>query len=643
MKIGIFGGEYVHKHTAENFTPSWVQILSKKYDVTLLGSIDIDMLSLYTTFVDRARDFDQVIFVAPADNKLSNSNSYVARDAVVALEKAHSMSISSSDFIKHLFEKEAKKFLERSLLNLILTEIKDFRPDTIVINSHFYKNEPGLNSIKKLEEKSWGLDSWPADTKLGHDSRQCYLTKENNEILAAEVESWLTGTKVFIDINKYVVPTVESTEYFLTHEARKLRRQQYKNFESSATYCYYPFKEIAIKEYRGTELLAFWPCCMMGNQINDRKTFNVLDVTNPGQYTPQEMYDHPRMQLLRSNKLLGIRDKACETCWDQENRGLDSFRVMSKEPADIEDGLTEINDLYMIDMTASNICNLRCRMCTPSASNLLMMDYKYFEENNLIEDVNKSLRGRFYHSVPYKATESKQWSWLMENTDRIRVLKASGGEPLYDGKVIQLLQRYIETGSAQQTRLSFHTNATQFNDAVIDILSKFKSNEHTFSIDGADKVYEYIRYPATFDELETSVNNYITKLDNIANTMHFNCVVSSLNVLNLNSLFDWTEKISDNPFVNLSELYPPDRGTAVKHLPKHLLELARQRLEPYINTPKNMPNLSVINMITLLNTAINNNQENKELMLKEITLFDKSRNQNFKDFLDPALVEWLCR
>ena len=102
----------------------------------------------------------------------------------------------------------------------------------------------------------------------------------------------------------------------------------------------------------------------------------------------------------------------------------------------------------------------------------------------------------------------------MENTNKIKVLKASGGEPFYDNKVIQLLQHYVKTGSAKNTMLIFHTNATQFNEENVAMLNQFKRNKHTFSIDGVGKTYEYIRYPAAFSETEESVKRYIKDVKN---------------------------------------------------------------------------------------------------------------------------------
>ena len=283
---------------------------------------------------------------------------------------------------------------------------------------------------------------------------------------------------------------------------------------SSKTYCSQPFKEIAIKDFNGDKLKTFWPCCMMGNKLTPHDDSNRLGVVDAHLLTPQEMYDHPRMNQLRENLSNGIRDSACAVCWDQEDRGLQSFRQRS-------DPITDNNyNLHSIDLTTSNICNLRCRMCSPSASHQLMIDHQYFKNNGLLSKVN-SVIGRWGISAPLETISSPQWDWLMENTHQITTLKASGGEPFYDNKVIKLLERYIETGSAKNTTLIFHTNATQFNDKIIDLLRHFKKNKHSFSIDGVNKVYEYIRYPGTFNELETSVKKYIDELNNIDSIMNF--------------------------------------------------------------------------------------------------------------------------
>jgi len=398
------------------------------------------------------------------------------------------------------------------------------------------------------------------------------------------------------------------------------------------TYCHYPFKAIAIKEYTGDKLKAFWPCCMMGN---DRESPNVLEIEDPHLLNPQEMFDHPRMEELRNNLNNGVRDSACKICWDQEDRGLKSFRNYSKNEFDLDN-----NGLELVDITASNICNLRCRMCSPTSSNLLMMDTKYFKDKGMEKEALSVVK-RWGMSKPSRATESLQWDWLMENTHKIKALKASGGEPFYDDKVIQLLNRYVETGAAKNTYLSFHTNATQFTSEIVELLNHFKQNKHTFSIDGTDKVYEYIRYPANFKEMESSVMNYINDVKNYDPILNFTMVVSAHNVLNIPEYIEWAKQIYPGVSIYFAEIYDMDRGIALKHMPIHLLEYAKSQVTKYIYRASGREDGNVLNLIKQIDLAISNNVENKKLLKNETALFDMSRDQSYRDFLHPNLVSWL--
>ena len=83
-------------------------------------------------------------------------------------------------------------------------------------------------------------------------------------------------------------------------------------------------------------------------------------------------------------------------------------------------------------------------------------------------------------------------------------------------------------------------------------------------------------------------------------------------------------------------MYPFDRGTSLTSLPIYLLEDALNRIKDF-----RVHDTQINNVRSMIQDAIRNNKENKQKMLAEITPFDLSRNQNFKDFLDPALVEWL--
>lgn len=405
----------------------------------------------------------------------------------------------------------------------------------------------------------------------------------------------------------------------------------------SNTFCSYPFTDLAIKQYEGSTLQSAWPCCMMGNKTAENH-YDRLGIDNVDKLTPDQIFNHPRMNQLRENLLNGVKDPACSVCWEQENKGLISFRQFNT----IELTEQEIQNpqLSIIDITTSNICNLRCRMCAPKTSHSLMIDQKYFKENGLDEMYSKASSGNWSNmsGTALTVTDSIQWQWLITNTDKITTIKASGGEPFYDRRVIELIDTYIANDDAKNTTLSFHTNGTMFTDELIEKLNKFKANAHTFSIDGFEKTYDYIRFPATFDEIDSKIKNYIKKINN-QTQLHVALVVSSLNLLSLADFINWTGSLSKlGDFclhVHFAEINPHARGTHISRLPVSILEESARRLKVVDHSR------SVNNLLSMIKHAIEHNSEDKQRMLNEIIPFDLSRSQTYTNYLDPILVDWL--
>jgi len=408
------------------------------------------------------------------------------------------------------------------------------------------------------------------------------------------------------------------------------------------TFCIKPFTAIALKNFINNELQVAWPCCMMGNRTSVSQNADKLKIPNYAELTPEEIFKHPRMDELRKNMLAGVRDSACQVCWEQEDKGMTSFRLQL--PENLTEEKCNNPELEEFDYTASNACNLRCRMCGPGQSNSLYIDSAFFKENDLENSLARATNGGWYtpsgtarlHMV---SKDSLQWQWMLENTDKIKTLKMAGGEPFYDNNVLKLINVFIEKGHASQTELSFMTNGTLISEELVDKLNQFRLNLHNFSIDGWGKSYNYIRYPSTFELIDEKLHLYCSKVKNIKGLIP-TIVVSALNIFTIKEYTEWLMNIGKtyNTYVAIhyAEMYPFDRGTSLTSLPVYLLEDALNRLDGFLVNDMHMNNVR-----TMITDAIKNNKENKQKMLAEITPFDLSRNQSFKDFLDPALVEWL--
>ena len=76
------------------------------------------------------------------------------------------------------------------------------------------------------------------------------------------------------------------------------------------------------------------------------------------------------------------------------------------------------------------------------------------------------------------------------------------------------------------------------------------------------------------------------------------------------------------------EVIPQHRGIGIRSMSEELLQLAIDR--------------SIDSTLSkLIKRAIESIIPNKKKMLREITYFDRSRNQSYKEYLDPKLIEWL--
>ncbi len=337
-----------------------------------------------------------------------------------------------------------------------------------------------------------------------------------------------------------------------------------------------------MKAFDGNSCQHFLPCShILKSEVEDactvRPTKGKLDLT------PEEGFN--LYQDVRDSMLKGERHEMCKVCWDKEDKGKTSYRQNI-------DKFVEDSEKYVIDINCGNVCNLACRMCAPGLSRKLKKDYDFFVDHKLNFKIPTD--DFFTLDLNPDPMNSIQWKWITENTDKIGGLKLAGGEPLVNKQVISLFRKMVTNGISKNINLSFYTNGLEISNHT-ELLNQFKGVYVNFSVEAVGELYHYIRYPGFFEEFDFNVKYFMNRSTNLKD-LAFNVVVSVLNVLNLDSLKEWLP--TDN--VGYVNVFPENRGISVKHLWK-----------------------------------------DREKVLSEILLFDKSRNQNYKDYLHPDLVKWL--
>ena len=369
--------------------------------------------------------------------------------------------------------------------------------------------------------------------------------------------------------------------------------------------------------------------------------------------SPDDIFHHEKFEELRKNLLNNVRDSRCSTCWNQEDKGILSHRMYTRWQ--FEEKFE--TDLKEIDISLSNKCNLACRMCNTGSSHQLYKDVDKLRENKKLYSFEKaSIHSLISNNLPEDVKDNSLIKWIYHNTNKIKILKISGGEPLYDKNILKLLKKFVKDENSKNTELALHTNAMLITDEIIELMNEFKLQRHSFSIDGVDKAYNYIRHKANFSILEKNIKNWFNKSNNIY-AVNINLVLSALNIGNVVEFLEWTalmfhDKIRCNVFI--SEVRPHGRGLDIANLPISYLEKIRKDIIEYRDGFEtfrtkiynymhkgNFFHYEIDKLLSLIDHAITNNVCDIFRLYTEITLLDETRNQSYKNFLDSSLVSIL--
>ena len=421
------------------------------------------------------------------------------------------------------------------------------------------------------------------------------------------------------------------------------------------TFCYYPFYAIVFKLYEKNELKSVAPCCMMHDTVDEqtKNFYSILTQNELKGLTPQEIFHHEKFKKLRSNLLNNVKDERCSTCWNLEDKGIMSHRLYTRwqfpEKFDA--------DLKEVDISLSNKCNLACRMCNIGSSHQLWEDIDKLKKNNKMtlfdEASDNSLKS---HNLPQDVKNNHLIKWIYNNTNKIKVFKASGGEPLYDNNILNLLRKFVKDGNSKDTELALHTNAMLITDEIIELMNQFKLQRHSFSIDGVDSTYDYIRHKANFSVLEKNIKKWFNKSTNVYG-ININLVLSALNIGNVVDFLEWAslmfhDKIRCNIF--MSEVRPHGRGIDIANLPNDYLSKVKQdilnfksefetfRTKKYNYMHKgNYFHYEIDKVLSLIDYSIKYKNKNFNKLYNEIVLLDEVRNQSYVNYLNNDLVNIL--
>lgn len=326
-----------------------------------------------------------------------------------------------------------------------------------------------------------------------------------------------------------------------------------KNLPSSS-FCVLPWMHLATNSGGNLRL-----CCNStpGKNLvldNTGQPLNLSQITSVNDF-----WNTDWLKTIRRDMLQGNRPSVCERCFREEDAGVRSARqgwnekyfenVTNQVAATSPEGHVEPQIEY-VDLRLGNLCNLRCVMCNPYASNQWVKDWNQINPDEVLPAAELARLSRL------KWFENDQvWSVLEEILPTIREIYLTGGEPTLAKKQYELLQKCIDRGFAKRITLKYNTNLVHLPDKLLGYWKNFETIRLNVSLDGYGELNEFIRYPSCWDDIHQN----LLRLDELAREcphlkVSVHTTVQAHNMAKLIELFEYLksfENIQKFPYLNI--------------------------------------------------------------------------------------------
>lgn len=293
------------------------------------------------------------------------------------------------------------------------------------------------------------------------------------------------------------------------------------------SFCYAPWNHLYINP--DSKLM---PCCIYTDRNEEFPDLNEVSI--------EEAYNHPRMVELRKELIEGKVPAGCFRCEAQIKIGMGSYRSKMNSygseslPEIKPDGTVDPDKIKpdMLDIRFGNLCNLKCRTCSPTYSSSIAVEHNKMYPGDSVK-ILYDLKN---------TTVDKIFSKL----ESVKHIYIAGGEPLIEENNYVLLERLIEKNL--KPTLLYNTNLTNINfkdKNLIDLWKHFPGLEIIVSIDGYGEVNDYIRSGSNYEVILENIRYIKEQLPNTR--ISVNSVAS---VLSMESIPDLVKDLMTKDLVS---------------------------------------------------------------------------------------------
>jgi radical SAM protein with 4Fe4S-binding SPASM domain len=267
--------------------------------------------------------------------------------------------------------------------------------------------------------------------------------------------------------------------------------EKYKLIDSDV-FCILPWVHLSV-EPNGSVL----PCCIGKTPIGNSKKNSLIEIWN----------DTP-MTTLRKAMLENVPSAGCKDCYELESVGFASLRNgcnktyghhIKKIKSTSADGNLSKMKLYYWDVRFSNICNLKCRMCSTTYSS------RWHED-----DVKLNNRKLSYKPIQFAGSHKDDlWEQIQEHLPYVEHVYFAGGEPLMMEEHNRILKLLIKLNNTK-VHLTYATNLTELtfkNQSVLELWKHFSTVSVNASLDDMGDRASVIRSGTDWAQVEQNIRD----------------------------------------------------------------------------------------------------------------------------------------
>jgi sulfatase maturation enzyme AslB (radical SAM superfamily) len=185
--------------------------------------------------------------------------------------------------------------------------------------------------------------------------------------------------------------------------------------------------------------------------------------------------------------------------------------------------------MNFVDYRASNICNFKCRSCSPIFS------------NGIASETNRSLTlQKFFQIEKEKVAKvsDSNFEYIIENLDQLDRLMFTGGEPTRMPEVKSMLERVVEL-AGHRIGIMITTNGSFTDPFWYDLVDKIPNLHWTLSLDAVDSAAEIIRHGTHWLTVEKNAR-WLAKN---ATSLMINTVVTNISLFQLHPLLQFVREL----------------------------------------------------------------------------------------------------